>query len=74
MILNKLVPEDIDEKIRLNNEAGMNIFTLRDSIKEELKDFRWMEIRAKVQCQSYEEQLEHIEKRIQEMSVTNGIR
>lgn len=65
--LAKLNPEDIDEKIRLNLEAGVDIFKLRDLIKEELKDFRWVAIRASVQCQAYEEQLEHIEKRIKEI-------
>lgn len=65
--LAKLNPEDIDEKIRLNLEAGVDIFKLRDLIKEELKDFRWVGIRAAVQCQAYEEQLEHIEKRIKEI-------
>ena len=67
MTLAKLNPEDIDEKIRLNLEAGVDIFKLRDLIKEELKDFRWVAIRANVQCQAYEEQLEHIEKRIKEI-------
>ena len=64
--LNKLSTEDIDQKIRLNQEAGIDIFQLRDLIKEEYKDFIWMKIRADIQCQFYLEQLEHIEKRIKE--------
>jgi hypothetical protein len=74
LALAKLAPEDIDEKIRLNANDGVDIFKLRDLIKEELKEFRWIAIRANVQCQSYEEQLEHIDNRIKEMEVTNGIR
>jgi len=64
--LNKLNPEDIDEKIRLNEQNGVDIYKLQSAIKEELKDFRWVALRAMVQCQLYEEQLEHIEKRIKE--------
>ena len=64
--LNKLNPEDIDEKIRLNEQNGVDIYKLQAAIKEELKDFRWVALRAMIQCQSYEEQLEHIEKRIKE--------
>lgn len=64
--LNKLSPEDIDEKIRLNEDNGVDIFKLKEAIKEEMKDFKWVAIRAMVQCQLYEEQLEHIEKRIKE--------
>ena len=65
--LNKLKPEDIDEKIRLNEQDGIDIFKLRDNIKEELKDFQWYALRSQIQCQCYTEQLEHIEKRIAEM-------
>lgn len=65
--LAKLNPDDIDEKIRLNLEAGVDIFKLRDLIKEELKEVEWVVIRNIVQSQSYKEQLEHIEKRIKEM-------
>ncbi len=72
--LGKLNPEDIDEKISLNEKDGIDIFRLRDLIKDELKEFKWMAIRANVQCQCYEEQLEHINKRISEMEVTNGVR
>lgn len=67
MILNKLAPEDIDEKIRLNEQAGKDIYKLRESIKEELKDFVWVAIRAQVQSQFYREQLEHIDMRIEEI-------
>jgi TolA-binding protein len=65
--LNKLLPEDIDEKIRLNEQAGVNIYRLRDGIIEEMKDFEWTIIRSTVQCQSYKEQLAHINKRIADM-------
>lgn len=66
LVLNKLLPEDIDTKIKLNQNAGIDIFKLRDSILEERKDFIWMRIRAEVQIQFYDEQLEHINKRISE--------
>lgn len=72
--LNKLRPEDIDEKIRLNQRDGIDIYRLRDLINDELKDFIWTRIRAEVQCQFFVEQLEHIDKRIKELEVTNGIR
>lgn len=64
--LAKLSPEDIDEKIRLNEQDGVDIYKLRDLITEELKDFTWVGIRANVQCQLYKEQLEHINKRIKQ--------
>lgn len=67
IVLAPLNTDDIDEKIRLNEDTGVDIYKLRDSIKQELKDFKWQEIRAKVQCQSYTEQLEHIENRIKKM-------
>lgn len=67
MILAKLNPDDIDDKIRLNKQDGVDIYKLRDLIKEEYKDFKWTAIRAEVQCQCYVEQLEHIEKRIKEL-------
>ena len=67
MILNTLNPEDIDEKIYLNKEAGINIEQLQALIKKELKDFQWMQIRAQVQCQLYVEQLEHIARRIEQL-------
>lgn len=70
--LNTLKPEDIDEKIRLNEADGIDIFKLREMIYKELCDFRWVKIRAAVQCQCYEEQLAHIDRKISE--VTNGIR
>ena len=69
MTLNKLNPEDIDEKIRLNKEQGIDILKLEEMIKEELKDFQWVALRAQIQCQLYTEQLEHIEKRIMEGKV-----
>lgn len=66
LALAKLSPEDIDEKIRLNEQDGIDIYKLRDLIIEEEKEFAWVEIRAKVQRQSYKEQLEHINKCIQQ--------
>lgn len=75
IVLNKLNPQDIDEKIRKNAEDGVDIYALREHITEELKDFRWMAIRANVQCQCYEEQLDHINKKIKELEGgNNGIR
>lgn len=64
MTLNKLSIEDIDEKIRLNKEQGVDLIKLRDLIKEELKDFQWIALRAQIQCQLYTEQLEHMNNRI----------
>jgi hypothetical protein len=66
LTLNTLNPEDIDQKIKLNEQDGVDIYQLRELIYKELCDFRWTEIRAKVQCQCYEEQLVHIDKRIAE--------
>ena len=65
--LSKLNPLDIDEKIRLNENAGVSIEMLYESIKDELKDFQWIKIRAEVQIQCYTEQLEYIEKRLKEV-------
>lgn len=74
MTLNTLNPEDINEKIRLNANDGIDIHKLREMIYRELCDFRWVEIRAKVQCQCYEEQLAHIDKKIEEQGkVQNGV-
>lgn len=64
--LNKLNPEDIDEKIRLNEENGIDIYKLKELIKEEMKDFKWVALRANIQVQFYEEQIEHINKVIKE--------
>lgn len=73
--LNKLNPEDIDEKIRLNEKDGIDIYHLREMIHEELKDFQWVALRAQVQCQCYVEQLTHIDKRIAELEgvTKNGV-
>jgi hypothetical protein len=67
LVLNKLVSEDIDEKIYLNHNAGIDIWKLEEMIKEELKDCIWAKIRAEVQAQFYTEQLEHIAKRIKQI-------
>lgn len=66
LTLAKLSPEDIDEKIRLNEQDGIDIYKLKELIKEELTCARWIIIRNTVQCQCYEEQLDHIEKVIKE--------
>lgn len=66
LALNTLNPEDIDQKIELNAKDGIGIKQLRDLIYKELCDFRWTEIRARVQCQCYEEQLAHIDKKLAE--------
>lgn len=65
--LNKLEDRDIQEKIDINVKDGVDIYQLRDLIKEEYKDFIWCKIRAEVQCQFYLEQLEYIERKISEM-------
>lgn len=70
LILAKLRHEDINEKIVLNEKSGIDIYALRASIKDELKDFQWAEIRAMVQCQSFVEQLEHIENMIKQFEQT----
>jgi hypothetical protein len=64
MTLDKLLPEDIEEKIRLNEEAGINVYALRKLINEELKSFQWSIIRQTIQVQCYNEQLEYIDKKI----------
>jgi hypothetical protein len=71
LILNKLAPEGIDEKIRLNEIApGIDIYQLRDAIKQELSDCTWHIIRSTVQQQFYREQLEHIDSRIKHFEAT----
>jgi hypothetical protein len=40
------------------------MYTKRTELEKELKDFSWVEIRAKVQCQSLREQTEHLRNRI----------
>lgn len=65
LTLSKLHDDDIEEKIRLNQEVGINLVALRDSIIEELKDFEWMRIRAEVQIQNYKEQIAYMNKKIQ---------
>lgn len=70
LILNKLVPEHIDEKIVLNENAGIDIFTLQEMIKAELSECTWAIIRSTVQKQFYKEQLEHIEKQIKKFEST----
>lgn len=59
--LNKLNPEDIDEKIRLNHKDGVDIWLLYQSLKEELKDCKWVELRARVQCQLLLDEIAEIE-------------
>lgn len=66
-ILSKLVGDDIDEKIYLNQKQGIDIVKLREMIKEEMTDFIWTKIRCEVQIQFYVEQLEHMEKRIKQL-------
>ena len=65
--LNTLREEDIQEKIDLNNKDGIDIYKLRNLIEEELKDFEWVALRAQVQCQCYKEQLQYINRKINEM-------
>lgn len=66
-ILNKLVAEDIDHKIYLNQKDGISPIQLREMIREELKDFIWTQIRCGVQIQFYKEQLEYLDKRISQI-------
>lgn len=68
--LNTISLESIDDKIRMNENDGIDIYKLRSEIRKELKDFQWIALRAQVQCQSYTEQLEHIENRIKELETT----
>lgn len=67
LILNKLSPDAIDEKIALNEKLGTDIYKLRNEIMEEQKDFIWMKIRAEVQIQFFAEQLIHINQRIKQI-------
>lgn len=64
LVLNKLREEDIDEKIRLNEESGIDIYKLKELLKQEQLDFIWTKIRCEVQCQFLTEQIAYIEKRI----------
>ena len=63
--LSKLSPEDIEEKIRLNEESGMDIRQLKQMIEEEMKDFQWVKIRCEVQIQLYTEQLDYINRKLE---------
>ena len=62
--LNKLNPEDIDEKIRINHKDGVDIYALHLSLIEEQKDCRWVELRAKVYCQTLLDEVDDLEKKI----------
>lgn len=77
IVLNKLTPEDIDEKIRLNlndpNLPGRTLESFREEIYQEYLDFKWMAIRADVQCQCYAEQLAHIDKILNKKEVKDAI-
>jgi hypothetical protein len=66
MILNKLSPDSIQEKIDLNAKQGIDIHKLKELIEQEKLDFEWVIIRATVQVQLYKEQLEYINKKIEE--------
>jgi hypothetical protein len=68
MILNKLNPESIQEKIDLNAKQGIDIYKLKELIEQEKLDFEWVVIRSTVQVQLYKEQLEYINKKIEEKS------
>ncbi len=66
LALNKLRLEDIEEKIRLNEQTGIDIYNLRELLRDELKEWQWVAIRSNVQSQFLSEQLEHIEKVIKQ--------
>ena len=59
--LNKLNPEDIDEKIRINHKDGVDIWALYQALKEEYKDCKWVELRSKVQCQILADEILELE-------------
>lgn len=58
--LNKLNPEDIDEKIRINHKDGIDIYALYLSLKDEYTDCKWNELRSKVQCQILLDEIDEI--------------
>ena len=66
LTLNTLRLEDIEQKVRLNEQSGVDIYMLRREIEKEMNDWRWQIIRATVQCQCYEEQIRHIDRMIKE--------
>jgi len=72
MILNKLSPDSIQDKIDRNAAQGIDIHKLKELIEQEKLDFEWVIIRATVQVQLYKEQLEYINKKIE--GNTNVIR
>lgn len=67
MTLNTLPIEDIEGKIKLNEDAGIDIYELRRCIRKELNDFTWIGIRAGVSCQFYKEQLDYIDFKIKQL-------
>jgi hypothetical protein len=70
---NKLNPEDIDEKIRLNHKDGTDIYRLLESLKEELKDCKWVELRARIQCQLLSDEIMGIEENPLQTSAMFGL-
>lgn len=67
--LSPLHHDDIEEKIKLNADAGVDIVALRNEIEKEQLEFKWMRIRAEVQIQNYDEQLAYINKKIKELGL-----
>lgn len=72
--LNKLNPEDIDEKIRFNHRDGTDIWALYLSLKEELKDCKWIELRSKVQCGLLKDEIAELEGKEQTQNVSGLIK
>jgi len=67
MILAPLKPEDIEEKIRLNNEDhGYDHITLREHLRKELLDCQWTALRCQIEAQSLSEQIDYITKKLKQ--------
>lgn len=70
LTLSPLHHDDIEEKILLNEKAGVPLRQLRDEIIKELLEFQWMKIRAEVQIQNYQEQLAYMNKKLADLDAT----
>lgn len=63
-MFNPLHPEDIEEKIQLNLNDGLDLNSLRDTLEEELHSTERSILVSEIQAQNLKEQLAYIDKRI----------
>ncbi len=73
--LSPLLPEEIEENIKLNAEQGIDLKELRDRLAVQLKNRRWdsikaaeVELKNKINIQSLIERIDYIDQKL------NGVR